>query len=82
MIDTKFFNEVMSNGMFDTCYEYMNDAYFRNEFYGITFQVEDVDTITYEVDDGYVNVEMFDFIVEAYKIFSDALGKGRMYWFN
>lgn len=81
MIDTKIFNEVMSNEMFDTCGNYEENAVFTNSEYGITFYVEDADTITYDVERGYVNVDMFLFIVEAYKIFSEAFGKSRMYYF-
>lgn len=82
MIDNKIFNEVMSNEMFDICGNYEDEAIFKNSEYGITFHVEDVDTITYDVDGGFVNVDMFQFIVEVYKIFSDAFGRSRMYWFN
>lgn len=82
MINNKIFNEIMSNEMFDTCYNDEKNAVFTNSEYRITFFVEDVDTITYDVDGGYVNVDMFLFIVEAYKIFSDAFGRSRMYWFN
>lgn len=83
MIDTKIFKELSANEMFDTCINDEDSTSFRNDFFGITFYVDNVDAISFKLRGGsYVSVCVFEFIVEAYKIFSEAFGKDRMYWFN